>query len=88
MKLNRSNNSVQTQMCLSLTALVVLCLVFSPVSGQAQSYTPNDIYTIVGGGTTPSTPLTATLPGASAAVEDASGNIYVAAPDTSYKFSS
>jgi sugar lactone lactonase YvrE len=86
-KSNRSGRkSVQSQIGMSLAALVVVCLVFSPVSGRAQTYTPNDIYTVVGGGATPSAPLTATLPGASAAVEDASGNIYIAAPDTSYVF--
>lgn len=86
MKLNRSGRSnVQPQVCLSLVALSVLCLAFSPVA-QAQTYTPNDIYTIVGGGKTPTTPLTADLPGASAAIEDASGNIYIAAPDSAYVF--
>jgi hypothetical protein len=70
----------------SLVALFVLCLAVSPVAVQAQTYTPNDIYTIVGGGKTPTTPLTADLPGASAAIEDSSGNIYIAAPDSAYVF--
>ena len=87
MKLNRSGRSnVQPQICLSLVALLVLCLEFSPVAVQAQTYTPNDIYTIVGGGKTPAAPLTADLPGASAAIEDASGNVYIAAPDSAYVF--
>jgi trimeric autotransporter adhesin len=77
---------VQSQMYLSLAALFVLCLAFSPISGQAQTYTPNDIYTVVGGGATPTTPLTADLPGASAAIEDSSGNVYIAAPDSAYVF--
>ena len=70
MKLNRSSRTnVQSQVCLSVVALCALCLAFSPVAAQAQTYTPNDIYTIVGGGTPPTTPLTASLPGASAAIE-------------------
>lgn len=86
MKSNRSGRfNLQSQICLSLVGLFVLCLGFSPVAAQAQ-YTPNDIYTIVGGGKTPATPLTADLPGASAAIEDSSGNIYVAAPDSAYVF--
>jgi hypothetical protein len=86
-KLNRRGRyNAQSQICLSLVTLFVLCLAFSPVAGQAQTYTPNDIYTIVGGGKTPTTPLTADLPGASAAIEDASGNIYIAAPDSAYVF--
>jgi len=86
-KLNRSGRSnVQPQVFVSLVALFAVCLAFSPVTAQAQTYTPNDIYTIVGGGKTPTTPLTADLPGASAAIEDSSGNIYIAAPDSAYVF--
>jgi hypothetical protein len=86
-KLNRSGRyTVQPQICLSLVTLIALCLAFSPVAAQAQTYTPNDIYTIVGGGTPPSTPLTADLAGASAAIEDSSGNVYIAAPDSAYVF--
>jgi sugar lactone lactonase YvrE len=77
---------MQPQVCLGLVVLFVLCVAFSPATVQAQTHTPNDIYTIVGGGATPATPLTADLPGASAAVEDASGNIYIAAPDSAYVF--
>lgn len=87
MKLNRNGRyDVQPQICLSLAALFVLCLAFSPAVVQAQTYKQNDIYTIVGGGKTPTTPLTADLPGASAAIEDSSGNIYIAAPDSAYVF--
>jgi trimeric autotransporter adhesin len=86
-KLNGNGRyDAQTQICLSLVTLFVLCLAFSPVAGQAQTYTPNDIYTVVGGGKTPTTPLTADLPGASAAIEDSSGNVYIAAPDSAYVF--
>jgi hypothetical protein len=56
-KLDRSGRfNVQPQVCLSLVALFVLCLAFAPVAAQAQTYTPNDIYTVVGGGKTPTTP--------------------------------
>jgi trimeric autotransporter adhesin len=89
-RLNRSVRSVfseqsGSQICMSLTALFVLCLAFSPMA-FSQTYAPNDIYTVVGGGATPTTPLAATLPGASAAIEDSSGNVYIAAPDTAYVF--
>ncbi len=85
MKLKPSGRStVQSQLALSLVALFAVCLLL-PVA-QAQTYTPNDIYTLVGGGTPPSTPLTASLPGASAAIEDSSGNVYIAAPDSAYVF--
>ncbi len=77
-------NSANPRISMSLAALFV-SLVFS-LTLQAQTYTPNDIYTIVGGGATPTAPLSATLPGASAAIEDASGNVYIAAPDTAYVF--
>ncbi len=87
MKSNRSGHSgLQPQVCLSLVALFAICLAFSPAAAHAQTYTPNDIYTIVGGGAIPATPLTADLPGASAAIEDASGNVYIAAPDSAYVF--
>ena len=86
-KLNRSGQSkAHSQFCLSVVAIFALCLAFLPVAAQAQTYTANDIYTIVGGGLPPSTPLTASLPGASAAIEDSSGNIYIAAPDSAYVF--
>ena len=87
MKLNRSGGyGAQSQMCSSLAALFVFFLAFSPISGQAQTYTQNDIYTVVGGGPTPTTPLTADLPGASIAIVDSAGNIYIAAPDSAYVF--
>jgi trimeric autotransporter adhesin len=85
-KLNCSGCSVKPQISLTLAALFVLYLMVSPIALQAQTYTPNDIYTVVGGGATPTTPLTATLPGVSAAIEDSSGNVYIAAPDTAYVF--
>jgi sugar lactone lactonase YvrE len=86
-KANRSFSSLQAQVSVTLVALfvLVLCVVFAPAA-HAQTYKQNDIYTIVGGGATPATPLTADLPGASAAIEDSSGNVYIAAPDSAYVF--
>jgi len=42
-ELNRSGRSnVQPQVFVSLVALFAVCLAFSPVTAQAQTYTPND----------------------------------------------
>jgi sugar lactone lactonase YvrE len=57
-------------------AILVIGLGFQPVQAHAQ----NIISTVVGGGATPATPLTADLPGPTSAVRDAAGNTYVAAP--------
>jgi trimeric autotransporter adhesin len=84
-KLNRGGR-FNLQVGVSLATLFVLCVAFSPVAMQAQTHTANDIYTLVGGGPTPTTPLTADLPGASSVIEDASGNLYIASPDTAYVF--
>jgi sugar lactone lactonase YvrE len=64
---------------------VVLGLAVS-AAVQAQTYTANNIYTIAGGGPVPSAPLSALLPGPTAAIKDSAGNIYVAAPASSYVF--
>ncbi|MGA8762337.1 MAG: hypothetical protein WB562_05555, partial [Candidatus Sulfotelmatobacter sp.] len=69
---------------LSLCA-VALWLVGS-AEVHAQTYTANDIYTIAGGGPVPSSPLAASLPGPTAAIKDSTGNIYIAAPASSYVF--
>lgn len=79
------NHSVAcTRIFLTLCA-VALWLVASSGS-QAQTYTPNDIYTIAGGGAVPASPLAALLPGPTAAVKDSAGNIYIAAPVSAYVF--
>ena len=57
-------------------AALVIGLSLQPVPAHAQ----NIISTVVGGGTTPSTPLTADLPGPTSAVRDQAGNTYIAAP--------
>ncbi len=54
----------------------VFGLTLSPVSAHSQ----NIISTVVGGGATPTTPLTTDIPGPTAAVRDKSGNTYIAAP--------
>ena len=60
------------------------CLMGSPAA-QAQSYTQNYIYTVAGGGPL-ATALNLDLPGPTAAIKDASGNIYIAAQDTAYVY--
>jgi len=81
---NRSAGITRKTVSLTLWA-VVFCLI-SFVSAPAQTYTPNDIYTIAGGGATPATPLDADLPGPTAAIKDSSGNIYIASQDAAYVY--
>jgi len=66
----------------ALIAAAVACAQFVPATVHAQ----NTISTIAGGATPPSAPLSADIPGPRAAVKDASGNIYIAAPASSYIF--
>lgn len=70
-----------------LLFLVVLafCMVFS-IAARAQTYTPNYIYTIAGGGVVPSAPLSLDLPGPTAAIKDSAGNIYIAAQASAYVY--
>lgn len=82
MKNRRNHNSSSTRV---IFTLCVLCLAFA-ASSQAQTYTANDIYTIAGGGTVATTTLAAQLPGPTNAVMDASGNMYIAAPQSAYVF--
>jgi trimeric autotransporter adhesin len=81
-KINRieANKAV----CVSFLA-AAFCLA-SFVGASAQTYTANDIYTVAGGGTVPTTPLTADIPGPTAAVKAASGNIYIASQDAAYVY--
>ncbi len=79
-----SNRGVSYITLLGICA-IAFCLVCS-LGAQAQKYTPNYIYTIAGGGAVPSAPLSLDLPGPTAAIQDASGNIYFTAPDTAYVF--
>jgi trimeric autotransporter adhesin len=55
------------------TALLMLCAM---PAMNAQ----NIISTVAGGGTIPSTPLTADIPGPTATIKDSAGNLYIAAP--------
>lgn len=59
-----------------VAAVLVIGLGLQTVPAFAQ----NIISTVVGGGPTPTTPLTANLPGPTAAVRDQAGNTYIAAP--------
>ena len=65
-----------------LCATALVC----SLGAQAQSYTPNYIYTIAGGGPVPSNPSLLDLPGPTTAVKDAAGNVYFSAPDTGYVY--
>src|ERR1700677_4004029 len=56
------------------------------LGAQAQTYTPNDIYTIAGGGPVPTTPLTLDLAGPTSAIKDTTGNIYFASQDSGYVY--
>ena len=64
---------------------VGFCLLCS-LGVQGQTYTQNYIYTIAGGGAVPTSPLNLDLPGPTAAIKDAAGNIYIAAADTAYVY--
>jgi trimeric autotransporter adhesin len=65
-----------TRVTLMAAAILVIGLSFQPVQMHAQ----NIISTVVGGGATPTTPLTADLPGPTSAIRDQAGNTYIAAP--------
>jgi sugar lactone lactonase YvrE len=69
----------------TVAVLAVALIVLQAVPASAQ-YTANNIYTVVGGGTTPSSPTSADLPGPVAAVKDSSGNIFISAPTSSNIF--
>ncbi|MCU1303537.1 MAG: repeat containing protein [Candidatus Sulfotelmatobacter sp.] len=72
----------------NITCAIFVGLVAAACSlgAQAQTYTQNYIYTIAGGGTVPTTPLSLDLPGPTAAIKDGLGNIYIAAQDTAYVY--
>lgn len=61
------------------------CLVFS-IAAPAQTYTPNYIYTIAGGGAVPSAPVSLDLAGPTAAIKDSAGNVYIAAQASAYVY--
>lgn len=82
MNSNRGIRNITLFVGLCALAFCAVC----PFGAQAQTYTPNYIYTIAGGGVVPTTPLTLDLPGPTAAIKDASGNIYFAAQDTAYVY--
>jgi hypothetical protein len=79
-----SNRRVSNITLLGICA-IAFCLVCS-LGVQAQTYTPNYIYTIAGGGPVPTSPSLLDLPGPTTAVKDAAGNVYFSAPDTGYVY--
>jgi trimeric autotransporter adhesin len=72
----------------NITLFVGLCAVALACSlgAQAQTYRPNYIYTIAGGGPVLADPSKLDLPGPTTAVKDAAGNVYFSAPDTGYVY--
>jgi trimeric autotransporter adhesin len=66
----------------SLLSAISLSLALFAIPASAQ----NDINTIAGGGTVNGNPHLADIPGPTASVTDASGNLYVAAPFAQYIF--
>jgi sugar lactone lactonase YvrE len=67
---------ITREISLMAIAALVLGVAFQTTPAHAQ----NTISTVVGGATTPTTPLTADLPGPTSAVRDSAGNTYIAAP--------
>jgi trimeric autotransporter adhesin len=63
-------------------AVFALGLAALPTPAHAQ----NTISTVVGGGSIPTAPLAANLPGPTSAVRDSAGNTYIAAPLSAYLF--
>ena len=66
----------------ALTILLSLSFLVLPASAQKV----NIIKTTAGGGTVNSNPLQADIPGPTSVVEDAKGNLYIAAPHSQYVF--
>ena len=85
MKSNRVIRNIAGKTVFAALWAAAFCLA-GALAAQAQSYTKNYIYTVAGGGPVPTAPLSLDLPGPTAAVKDASGNIYFAAQDTAYVY--
>ncbi len=85
MNLNRGIRNIAHAKFFVVLCAVAFCLVCS-LGAQAQTYTQNDIYTIAGGGAVPTNPLSLDLPGPTAAIKDAAGNIYIASQASAYVF--
>jgi NHL repeat-containing protein len=64
----------------SISLLAVGAMVLGFGLQAVPAHAQNTISTIVGGGATPTTPLTADLPGPTAALRDSAGNTFIAAP--------
>lgn len=69
-----------------LLALAAAAVCMISLAAPAQTYTPNYIYTIAGGGAVPSTPLNLDLAGPTAAIKDSAGNIYIASQASAYVY--
>ncbi len=85
MNSNREIHNIASKRIFVGLCAAAFCLVCF-LAAQAQTYTPNYIYTVAGGGAVPSAPLSLDLPGPTAAIKDAAGNIYIAAATTAYVF--
>ena len=79
---NRSIRQTAGSRFYLLVAVLFLGIGLFASQGSAQ----NTINTVAGGGTINSSPLLADIPGPTAAVKDASGNLYVASPFSQYVF--
>jgi trimeric autotransporter adhesin len=78
---SRLNRFVRMISCLSTACLTLFVLMFASFAvGQ------NKIGTIAGAFSAPASPLAADIPGPTATVEDAQGNLYVASPFSQYVF--
>ncbi len=85
MKSNRVIRNIAGKKVFAGLWAAAFCLAGS-LAAQAQTYTKNYIYTVAGGGPVPTAPLSLDLPGPTAAIKDASGNIYFAAQDAAYVY--
>lgn len=85
MKSNRVIRNIAGKTVFAGLWAAAFCLA-GALTAQAQSYTKNYIYTVAGGGPVPTAPLSLDLPGPTAAIKDASGNIYFAAQDSAYVY--
>ena len=65
---------------------LILCFLVLGLAVPAVVNAQNIISTKAGGGATPTTPLTANIPGPTAAIKDAAGNLYIAAPFSNFVF--
>ena len=70
----------------SLLRALLLGMLFCMLTLPQRAIGQNTIKTVAGGGTVNSSPLSADIPGPTATITDANGNLYVAAPFSQYVF--